>query len=141
MARNLSTKLPFHGVLAFSIPPWLTLFIAVFIAILSIFSIVAFLCGSHHDHQETKSSSRRRTERLGDQRAIARLQSNISSKALLLSKMISWKKVQDQEHEDHYDDEAIWKKKIIQGEKCRPLNFSGKILYDSEGNRLPDSPS
>ncbi|KAJ0042301.1 hypothetical protein Pint_18632 [Pistacia integerrima] len=52
-------------------------------------------------------------------------------------KMISWRKVQDEDDED----EAVWKRSIIMGERCRPLEFSGKILYDSEGNLLPDSDS
>ncbi|KAL0925598.1 hypothetical protein M5K25_003955 [Dendrobium thyrsiflorum] len=37
---------------------------------------------------------------------------------------------------------VLWKKKILKGEKCQPLDFSGKIIYDSQGNRLPEnSPS
>lgn len=112
------------------------------IAVLSILSVVALLCGS----EARKSRWRRgeKTVRLGDnKRRVARLQSNLSSKALLLAKMISWRKVQDegQEDEDGDDDEeAVWRKTIIKGEKCRPLDFSGKILYDSDGNLIPDSP-
>ncbi|KAK8928515.1 hypothetical protein KSP39_PZI017170 [Platanthera zijinensis] len=33
---------------------------------------------------------------------------------------------------------VLWKKQILKGERCRPLVFSGNILFDSEGNRLPD---
>lgn len=61
-------------------------------------------------------------------------------------KMISWRKVQaeEEEEEEHKeyseeeDDEALWKKNILMGEKCRPLDFSGQIAYDSKGNMLPD---
>lgn len=79
---------------------------------------------------------------LGDQKKpVSRLQSSISSKALLMVKMISWSKVQDGEGEEEMDgDEAVWRRKIMMGEKCRPLNFSGKILYDSHGNLLPSTP-
>ncbi|WOL02885.1 hypothetical protein Cni_G11604 [Canna indica] len=34
------------------------------------------------------------------------------------------------------EEEALWKKSIIMGERCKPLDFSGQILYDSHGNRL-----
>lgn len=57
-------------------------------------------------------------------------------------KMISWRKAQDHEDQEGYDDddeEAVWKRTIIMGERCRPLEFSGKILYDSHGNPLPDN--
>lgn len=40
------------------------------------------------------------------------------------------------------DEEALWKKTIIMGDKCRPLEFSGHIAYDSDGNRLqPPTPA
>ncbi|KAF3339665.1 hypothetical protein FCM35_KLT15436 [Carex littledalei] len=30
-------------------------------------------------------------------------------------------------------EEAVWRNTILMGEKCRPLNFSGAIHYDSDG--------
>lgn len=60
--------------------------------------------------------------------------SNIGRKAMGMAKMISWKKANEVE------EEAVWKKSIVMGEKCRPLDFSGQILYDSEGNQLPELP-
>ncbi|XP_020153180.1 uncharacterized protein [Aegilops tauschii subsp. strangulata] len=39
------------------------------------------------------------------------------------------------------DDEAIWRKAIIMGDKCRPLQFSGHIAFDSDGNQLPPPPA
>lgn len=50
-------------------------------------------------------------------------------------KMISWRKVREGEVEGDYsdqDEEALWRKNILMGEKCRPLNFSGKFENDSE---------
>ncbi|KAJ3695328.1 hypothetical protein LUZ60_000705 [Juncus effusus] len=32
---------------------------------------------------------------------------------------------------------AIWRHTILLGEKCRPLDFSGAIHYDSDGRRTP----
>ena len=43
--------------------------------------------------------------------------------------------------DDGDEDEAVWRKTILKGERCRPLDFSGKILYDSQGNLLPNSPN
>lgn len=61
-------------------------------------------------------------------------------------KMISWKKVQAEEeeeqeegnHVDDVSDEAFWRKSILMGERCRPLDFSGKAVYDAQGNIVPD---
>lgn len=36
--------------------------------------------------------------------------------------------------------EGVWKKTILMGEKCQPLDFSGVIYYDSEGRRLRELP-
>lgn len=124
-----------HKVPIFSAP--IVTSLIVFLAIISVFSILSFLCGSHKPTRHEKG----KTEQLGKKRDIARLQSNISGKALLLSKLISWKKVDGGRGHYEEDDEAIWKKTIIKGDKCRPLNFSGKILYDADGNQIPDSPN
>ncbi|GFZ18895.1 hypothetical protein Acr_27g0006340 [Actinidia rufa] len=102
--------------------------------------MVTFLCASH---KALKPNKKERTVHLGDKKVISRLQSNISSKALLMVKMMSWKKVRDEEEEEleGFDgEEAVWRRTIIMGEKCRPLEFSGKILYDVNGNLLPNSP-
>ncbi|KAL4178958.1 hypothetical protein AMTRI_Chr13g84810 [Amborella trichopoda] len=37
-------------------------------------------------------------------------------------------------------DSSIWKKRILIGNRCKPLEFSGAIIYDSDGNRLPKFP-
>lgn len=31
-------------------------------------------------------------------------------------------------------------RRILMGDKCQPLDFSGVIYYDSNGNRLPELP-
>lgn len=87
-----------------------------------------------------------------EKKGLSKLQSNISSKALLVLKMVSGRKIQDRREEereqeslynDHDEEEeaAVWKRTIIMGEKCRPLKFSGKITYDSHGNPVLDSKS
>lgn len=73
-----------------------------------------------------------------ERKLLSKMNSNLGSKAQLMVKMISWRKRQAEEEEDYNgSDEAVWRKTIIMGERCRPLDFSGKILYDSQGNLLP----
>lgn len=109
-------------------------FIFLLISTLSVLSILMFLCGSHG---KSKKSTKRGVSVPGSsqKRLVSRLNSSISSKALLMTKMVSWRKTEGGEEDDGEDsDEALWRKTIIPGERCRPLNFSGKIEYDSEGN-------
>ena len=80
------------------------------------------------------SQSRDNTKKM-----ISRLSSSISSKALAMTKMISFRKVEAEDADDYQSDEAVWRKSIMMGERCRPLDFSGKIVYDSKGNILQES--
>lgn len=128
-----------------------------FAAVISVFSAVAFLCGSHGGFANSLRGKGRKkavvrlgggegSDNKGKTRTIEKMKSSLSSKALLMAKMISWRKVQDEGEAEDYgwgeeeedDDDVVWKKVIMKGEKCRPLDFSGKILYDCDGNRLPD---
>ncbi|KAI3462597.1 hypothetical protein Pfo_019260 [Paulownia fortunei] len=123
-------------------------FFIVLTAVFSVFSMVTFLCGSHGGVVKSlRGKEGKKTVRLGGEKkpVIEKMKSSLSSKALLMAKMISWRKVQDEGEaeesgygEDEEGDGVVWKKTIIKGEKCRPLDFSGKILYDSDGNLLPD---
>ncbi|CAB4273731.1 unnamed protein product [Prunus armeniaca] len=146
------------------------------IVIFSMISLLIFLCASH----KSKKSNEKKEEAITnseskDAKFIAKLNSKISSKALAMAKMVSWRKMEageedqkDDDDDDHSDeavwrksiimgerctplndddddddddrDEAVWRKSIIMGERCAPLNFSGKIDYDSEGNLVPESP-
>ncbi|XP_070014328.1 uncharacterized protein [Nicotiana sylvestris] len=138
MARNIHTLHLYNKLSLF--PPSITFFVTILL-VLSIFSMVAFLCGvgGHKREKEKKKSVQ-----LGGKKPAGRLESNISStKALLMAKMISWKKEQDDEDdnqpkENWEDENVLWKRTIIKGEKCRPLDFSGKISYDAKGNMVLD---
>ncbi|CAK9317981.1 unnamed protein product [Citrullus colocynthis] len=112
-------------------------FLIASIAVLSIFALVIFLCTSS---RKSNKSQRRNF--------VSKMNSNISSRAISMAKMISWRKVEaaDEERgdsdlsgEDDEEEEEVWRKTIIRGERCRPLEFSGKIDYDSDGNLLSDS--
>ena len=48
------------------------------------------------------------------------------------------------EEEDELSFEAedgVWRKEIMMGERCQPLDFSGAIYYDAEGRRLEQPPT
>ena len=34
------------------------------------------------------------------------------------------------------EDDGVWRKSILMGDKCEPLDFSGVIYYDCNGNML-----
>ncbi|RVW24878.1 hypothetical protein CK203_079518 [Vitis vinifera] len=132
--------------LSFLTLPAATVFFLI-IAIFSIISLVSFLCASHRITKPHKLKEEGKGA--AKSKLVRSLNSNISSKALLMVKMVSWRKVQvegeDGEEGDYNsdgdDDEAVWKRTIMMGERCRPLDFSGKIAYDSQGNLLPNSPN
>lgn len=123
--------------IVWSLPAALTSNFLTFTAIFTVFSAVIFLCGGHAGMMNSvMGREKRKTVRLGGENK-KKMKSSFSSKALL---MISWRKVDDDIHEQVDDDQdgVVWKKTIIKGEKCRPLDFSGKILYDAHGNLLSD---
>ncbi|KAK7385691.1 hypothetical protein VNO78_31490 [Psophocarpus tetragonolobus] len=116
MARPLLfSPFPF---LLFSSSMHITLFFVI-LAILCVFSVITFLCGSDklkklHIEAEKSAATTSTTN------------SKLSNRALSMVKMLSWRKVQEGDYTDH-DEEALWRKNILMGEKCRPLNFSGKF--------------
>ncbi|KAJ7532832.1 hypothetical protein O6H91_13G021900 [Diphasiastrum complanatum] len=38
------------------------------------------------------------------------------------------------------EEDAVWQRTILMGEKCEPPSFSGQILYDEFGNRVSEYP-
>ncbi|CAH9066998.1 unnamed protein product [Cuscuta europaea] len=80
-----------------------------------------------------ESSRKKKSERLGEKKKkMMMIVSGIRCKALLMAKIISWRKVVAEDD----DDGAIWKRNVVKGQKCQPWNFSGKISYDSNGDRV-----
>ncbi|KAJ8631138.1 hypothetical protein MRB53_024461 [Persea americana] len=108
----------------------MTIFFVV-VAVFAVSSITSFLCALHK-HVRSQRYSDGFDVSTRDHRINSNL-GGISSKALLMAKMISWRKGDEEE-------DAVWKKTIMMGERCRPLDFSGRIDYDTEGNQLPQVP-
>ena len=42
--------------------------------------------------------------------------------------------------EESFGDGGLWRRSILMGDKCEPLNFSGVIYYDVNGNKLSEPP-
>nr|DAD35652.1 TPA_asm: hypothetical protein HUJ06_006292 [Nelumbo nucifera] len=118
-------------------------FLFILVAVFSAISLLTFLCASRG-----KSRSRREEREItvsssssSSKKFVSNLSNNFTGKALSMTKIISWRrKVENDDEDDGSDEVAIWKKTIMIGGRCRPLEFSGKILYDSEGNLLPELP-
>ncbi|CAO2170569.1 unnamed protein product [Urochloa humidicola] len=51
------------------------------------------------------------------------------------------------DHQECSDDSGgeeeggLWRRAILMGERCKPLDFPGAIHYDSSGRRLPAAPA
>ncbi|KAG6503587.1 uncharacterized protein LOC121987508 [Zingiber officinale] len=39
------------------------------------------------------------------------------------------------------EDGGVWRRTILMGEKCKPLDFPGVIYYDADGRRLSEVPT
>lgn len=121
MARALPFLLPMQK--PYFLPSSFT-FLIVFTAFFSVFSVVTFMCSKN------------------SKAVVKKVESRLSSKALLMARKLSGKKVQDDGGEEaeieDKDGAAVWTKTIIKGGKCGPLDFSGRISYDSKGNLLLD---
>ncbi|XVE58707.1 hypothetical protein DITRI_Ditri04bG0190600 [Diplodiscus trichospermus] len=68
------------------------------------------------------------------------LLSTISNKAI---KLVHRKKLGEENGKDvgdDFGDGGVWQRAILMGDKCQPLDFSGVICYDSQGNQLDELP-
>ncbi|CAJ1970827.1 unnamed protein product [Sphenostylis stenocarpa] len=136
MARLLLTS-SMHNPLFSSMP--FTLFFLIF-SLMSVFSVITFLCGSEkmkklHIQAEKATTTRSNSK---EKRLVSKLNSNLGNRAVSMVKMLPWMKVQAEgevagDYNSDHDEEALWRKNILMGEKCRPLNFSGKFENDFEG--------
>ncbi|KAG1342730.1 hypothetical protein COCNU_05G009590 [Cocos nucifera] len=131
MARPLQAQLPVPSLV--SIPNPITFLLLASVA--AIASVVISLCTTRKHLKMSKEQKNSTPGPLSREhpKLLSNL-SNIGRKAMGMAKMISWKKANEA------DEQAVWKKSIVMGEKCRQLDFSGQILYDSEGNQLPQLP-
>lgn len=62
---------------------------------------------------------------------------SISNKAV---KLVHRRKEDGGVEEGDFGNGGVWRKTILMGDKCQPLDFSGVIYYDENGNKLNQPP-
>ncbi|WOG93547.1 hypothetical protein DCAR_0312833 [Daucus carota subsp. sativus] len=82
----------------------------------------------------TKHAARTSRKFVSGNSSPRKLMSTISNKAINLRRK---KRVSGEEEVDG----GVWRRTILMGDKCQPLDFSGVIYYDNEGNRVSELPS
>ncbi|ONK81396.1 uncharacterized protein A4U43_C01F28620 [Asparagus officinalis] len=135
MARHLQSHHHLPSLLSSASPPLLLLLLLV----AAIASIILSLCTTKKHTNISKLRSKLPSppppSSTSDRKLVGKL-SGMGSKAMVVAKMVSWTRGGDREEEE---EAAVWRKSILMGEKCRPLNFSGKIVYDEEGNEVKEA--
>ncbi|KAM0852618.1 hypothetical protein ACQ4PT_051633 [Festuca glaucescens] len=132
-----------HAPVAAVAPPLLV----VFLVVLVVAAVVVSLCTSstHAKLWKQRGTTTAPLEKTGGagnrKNMLAASLSGIGGKA---ARMVSWNRrspapgsSDGDEEAAVEDEEAVWRKAIIMGDKCRPLQFSGHIAFDSDGNQLP----
>lgn len=79
-------------------------------------------------------------------RARQALAASLSSRAIVpfLEKAAGSKRRRRREQDEpsfEAEEDGVWRKEIMMGERCQPLEFSGAIYYDAEGRRLEQPPT
>nr|XP_043639529.1 uncharacterized protein LOC122610623 [Erigeron canadensis] len=71
-----------------------------------------------------------------------KLIASISNKAIKLRQRRNRTRENGNFRDDHnmVGDEGLWKREILMGDKCQPLDFSGVIYYDRDGKRTDEFP-
>eukprot|EP00252_Welwitschia_mirabilis_P013515 TRINITY_DN29720_c0_g1_i1.p1 TRINITY_DN29720_c0_g1~~TRINITY_DN29720_c0_g1_i1.p1 ORF type:complete len:162 (-),score=10.40 TRINITY_DN29720_c0_g1_i1:249-734(-) len=111
-------------------------------AVLLVFCISSLsfaLCTFHHHRRRREKEETHFPSKVGVAfRKVLNI--TLAKKALLQArrKKEHFQRTEENQLED--GDETIWRRNILMGERCRPPNFSGAILYDDKGNRLPHFP-
>ncbi|CAJ2653143.1 unnamed protein product [Trifolium pratense] len=113
-----------HNLLLFSSMPTTTIIFIVF-SVFSIFSIITFLCGTKKMKRlHTETDEEEAVAATKENKLISKINSKFSNKAISLVRMLSWRKVEDEGEfeEGNQEDEVLWRKNILMGEKCRPID-------------------
>eukprot|EP01018_Ginkgo_biloba_P022560 Gb_06239 [translate_table: standard] len=104
--------------------------------VLALIAVITALCASHSRRDDREYNTRGQSPNIGRS-----LRLNVSGpKSLVGKKILSTKGNCEDKEEEKEGGEWIWQRNIIMGERCQPPNFSGAIIYDDKGNRLPQFP-
>ncbi|KAH9306425.1 hypothetical protein KI387_010829 [Taxus chinensis] len=136
-------------------------FLAVVACVLAVATVAVALCATHFRREDKSRKTSNRSSSSGSGsggsmdlnsfgdfklppkspgRAIL---DTLSSKTLFVGR--KWRRGEEEELKA-YDRAAmeegdfLWQRSILMGERCQPPDFSGMIIYDHMGNRLPEFP-
>ncbi|CAL5189984.1 unnamed protein product [Lathyrus oleraceus] len=116
-----------HNLLPYSSMSYTTILFLV-LSIFSIFSIITFLCGTKNMKNLYKEEEATTASSSNKNKLISKLKRKINRRTLsrMKMKMLYWRKIEVEELEegnkDDDEEEALWKKNILMGEKCRPID-------------------
>ncbi|XP_038879173.1 uncharacterized protein LOC120071149 [Benincasa hispida] len=63
-----------------------------------------------------------------------------SAMSLVQKKKTGRREEEEDEEEEEWGQGGVWQRGILMGDKCQPLEFSGAIYYDSNGNKMNEPP-
>ncbi|XP_068638573.1 uncharacterized protein [Aristolochia californica] len=101
--------------------------------------VLVALCAKKVRRVSPKLVTRERSSTPGGTRISPKLLlTTLSNKAIPFLQMK--KNGGELEADDGFGEGGLWQRDILMGEKCQPLDFSGVILYDSDGKQVPELP-
>ncbi|XP_024374421.1 uncharacterized protein [Physcomitrium patens] len=100
-------------------------------------TILIGLCTGFAPHKILHDDSELDAEKLKLRNAGETFSSNLLIKRSSLRSMFS--RSNNETSDNANDGGAVWQRPILRGERCKPLSFSGLVLYDEKGNRLPET--
>ncbi|KAL5102051.1 hypothetical protein RYX36_006378 [Vicia faba] len=124
MARPLVSNL-LNLLLYSSSMSYTTIFFLV-LSVFSIFFMITFLCGTksmknlYIEEEEATGAGSSNENNL-----IYKVKRKMNRRRVLMMKMLYWRKIEAEELEKGNQDdeeEVLWKKNILMGEKCRPID-------------------
>ncbi|XP_051144172.1 uncharacterized protein LOC127260484 [Andrographis paniculata] len=128
--------------------PFLSSPIPLAIAIFVSISLLVSLCAKHARIQIAKKLSSSSSDDSNKLKAVfgspKRLVTAISQKAMVPLVLLQQVKKNNSNNKGPNENDGatagVWRKAILMGEKCQPLDFSGVIFYDYDGNRVSELP-
>ncbi|CAL5189983.1 unnamed protein product [Lathyrus oleraceus] len=115
-----------HNLLLYSSSMSYTTILFLVLSIFSIFSIITFLCGTKNLKNLYMEEEPTTAFSSNENKMISKIKRKINRRTLSMMKMLYWRKLQAEELEEGNQDDdeeaALWKKNILMGEKCRPID-------------------
>ncbi|WOK99924.1 hypothetical protein Cni_G08636 [Canna indica] len=92
-------------------------------------------CKKHVSHATRRLRSHASLSKLGGKRGFF-LSRRTSFEPSLGNGRVAESDEGERSKEEDEEEEGVWRRTILMGEKCQPLDFSGAIHYDSSGRQV-----